>query len=80
MGGGGVMPIRRAKDGTILRYGERGRINADSDCLNADWSKQTWDLPFEYGSDEFLEWLEGRGVTLAQFKKLPAYKLGVLER
>ena len=44
----------------------------DEDLQNADWTKQTWDLP-EYGSDEFNEFLVHNGITLEQFKKLPVY-------
>lgn len=72
-----MMPITRG-NATIFRYGAPTRISADSDFLNADWTKQVWDLPFEYGTDEFLEWLKKQGMTLAEFKKLPAYRLGVL--
>lgn len=77
MDSGDVMPMKRSRDGTILRYGEHSHINADADLLNADWTKQAWDLPFEYGSQEFLGWLKQRGMTLAEFKKLPAYKLAI---
>lgn len=65
---------------TNMIYGVPVRIKVDEDLTNADWTKQTWDLPFEYGSDEFLEWLKRQDMTLAQFKKLPAYTLGVLGR
>jgi hypothetical protein len=47
--------------------------NIDSKLDNADWSKESWDLP-EYKSEEFMRWLEAIGMTLDQFKKLPVYK------
>jgi len=62
---------------TNMIYGGLRTINVDEDMTNADWTKQTWDLAFEYGSDEFLEWLKQQNMTLAQFKKLPAYTLGI---
>jgi len=52
-------------------------LNLDADLIFSDWTKQTWDLPFEYGSEEFYEWLEGNGMTLAEFKKLPVYTLAL---
>jgi len=48
-------------------------LNIDADLENADWTKQTWDLP-KYKSDEFIEWLTQSGMTLTQFKKLPVYQ------
>jgi len=49
-------------------------LNIDAILENTDWTKQTWDLPFEYGSKEFLEWLKRSGMSLGQFKRLPVYK------
>ena len=48
-------------------------LNIDANLVNADWTKATWDLPPE-GSKEFNELLKSTGLTLAQFKKLPASK------
>lgn len=48
--------------------------NIDADLENADWTKQTWDLP-KYKSKEFMDWLRFSGMTLTQFKKLPVYQL-----
>jgi hypothetical protein len=42
---------------------------------NADWTKQSWDLSWD--RDEFLADLERRGMTIEEFKKLPAYRLAV---
>ena len=51
-------------------------LNIDADLSNADWTKQSWDLP-KYKSKEFMDWLKFSGMTLAQFKTLPVYKLAV---
>ena len=48
-------------------------LNIDAVVENADWTKQTWDLPQE-NSDEFKALLKASGMTLAQFRKLPAAK------
>lgn len=53
-------------------------IDMDALLDNADWTKQTWDLPFAYGSDEFRDWLKAQGMTLAEFKRLPAYRLALV--
>ena len=46
-------------------------INIDADLENADWTKRTWDLP--YNNEEELK--EGLGKErYEQFKKLPAYR------
>lgn len=42
---------------------------------NANWTKKTWDLPFEYGSKEYKEWLKFKHMTDAEFKKTPTYRL-----
>jgi hypothetical protein len=47
-------------------------IYPDQDLHNADWTKQSWDLP-PYGSDEFNEWLKRSNYSLDQFKKTPCY-------
>jgi len=60
---------------TVLIYDRQKPIRPDDDPVNADWTKQSWDLPFEFGTPEFKEWLKRMGMTLAQFKQLPAYKL-----
>lgn len=48
-------------------------LNLDERIENADWTKRTWDLPPE-DSEEFKELLKISGMTLAQFRKLPAAK------
>lgn len=51
-------------------------ICIDAVLENADWTKAVWDLP-PYGSDEFNRLLENKGMTLEQFKQLPAYQYAV---
>jgi len=81
---------RRGEDPTDVSYGKgieklykspmkdsapnsREVPNLDSDLENADWTKQSWDLP-KIGSPEFEAFLEDMGMSLEEFKKLPAYK------
>lgn len=49
-------------------------LNIDAILENADWTKQTWDLP-PIDSQEFKDLLKSWGITMDEFKKLPAYKL-----
>lgn len=51
-------------------------IHLDEFLHNADWTKNTWDLP-PYKSEEFMELLASTGSSLASFKKLPVYKCAV---
>lgn len=39
-------------------------------------SEEWGDLP-QYGTPEFVDYLDGMGMTLAQFKQLPVYKAAV---
>ena len=48
-------------------------VNIDANLTNADWCKQSWDLP-EYGSKEFLAFCKASNITVEQFKLLPVYK------
>lgn len=52
------------------------KIHIDADSINADWTKQSWDLP-EFGSSKFNEYLRRSGITLAQFKQTNVYKHAV---
>jgi len=54
------------------------RIEADADPQNRDWTKQTWDLPFET-VEEVREWLARTGRTVEEFRGTPAF-LNALER
>jgi hypothetical protein len=47
-------------------------INIDADPFNADWIKQSWDLP-PYKSEEFMKSFP----DLDKFRKLPVYKMAV---
>ncbi len=51
-----------------------GTLRPDADLHNADWTKQTWDLP-PYKSKAFLSYLQGR--TLEDFRALPVYQHAV---
>lgn len=44
---------------------------------NADWTKKTWNLDFKYGSPEYKQWLKKNGMTDQEFRKTPAYRLGI---
>lgn len=47
-------------------------INIDSNLENSDWTKQSNDLP---EGKELEEYLKSIGMTMDEFKKLPAYYL-----
>ena len=47
-------------------------IQIDADLLNSDWAKQSYDLPTGKELEEFLKLI---GMTMDDFKKLPAYYL-----
>jgi len=47
-------------------------IEIDADLENSDWTKQSYDLPTGKELDRFLKL---QGMTMAEFKKLPAYYL-----
>ena len=51
-------------------------FNIDAQLHNADWTKQSWDLP-PYKSKEFMNQLERTNMSLEDFKKLPVYKHAV---
>ena len=51
-------------------------LNIDANIENADWTKQTWDLP-KYKSKEFMDWLKSSGMTLEHFRTLPVYKINL---
>lgn len=52
-----------------------GNICIDADPYNADWTKQSWDLP-PYKSSEFMELIKDE-KGLEDFKKLPVYHFAV---
>lgn len=52
---------------------KREMVYPDSDPENADWTKQSWDLP-PYGSSEFFDAIGGY-AQLENFKKQQVYKL-----
>jgi hypothetical protein len=54
----------------------KGIILLDKELHNADWTKQSWNLP-PYKSEEFMKQLKLNGMTLENFKKLPVYKWAV---
>ncbi|MGM0420749.1 MAG: hypothetical protein ACQEQG_07095 [Bacillota bacterium] len=51
-------------------------LNIDGQPHNADWTKQSWDLP-PYRSEKFMKQLERMDMTLEQFRKLPVYRHAV---
>jgi len=52
------------------------RVNLDADLHNADWTKQSWDLP-AHNVQELRDLLKAQGTTVAAFKRLPVYKFNV---
>ena len=51
-------------------------FDVDADLENADWAKHTFDV-IPTTKKEFLAVLDWSGITVAQFKKLPAYRAAV---
>lgn len=47
-------------------------IQIDADLENSDWTKQSYDLPKGKELDDLLKIM---GITMTEFKKLPAYYL-----
>jgi hypothetical protein len=48
----------------------------DADLTNADWTKRTFDV-IPSTREAFEDVLAWSGMTVAQFKRLPAYKAAV---
>ena len=51
-------------------------FNIDADPMNADWTKQSWDLPYR-DAKSLRAYLEASGQTVEHFKTLPVYRLNV---
>jgi hypothetical protein len=51
-------------------------INIDASPVNADWTKQTWDLP-AHDLPSLREYLAAEGLSVAEFRRLPVYLLNV---
>jgi hypothetical protein len=51
-------------------------IYPDADLTNADWTKQSFDFP-GMTKAEFLAHLKARGITVEEFKTMPAYQLAL---
>jgi len=49
-------------------------IQIDADLLNSDWTKQSHDLPTGKELEAFLKL---QGITMDQFRKMPAYYLPI---
>ena len=50
----------------------RPLLRPDRGLANADWTKQSWDLPFT-NAEALRAFLHERGTTVQAFKKLPVY-------
>jgi hypothetical protein len=46
-------------------------FNIDANEGDANWTKQTWDLPFEPDSPEQASWSAAQGITEEEFRKGP---------
>jgi hypothetical protein len=51
-------------------------FSIDADPMNADWTKQTWDLPAT-NLAELMEMLTETHMSADEFKQLPVYLLNV---
>lgn len=54
----------------------RPQLYPDRDLRNADWTKQTWDLPID-DVETLRAHLKAQGTTVRHFKSLPVYRLNV---
>lgn len=52
-------------------------LNLDGDLRNADWTKSSFDLINFDSADQLRGWIEAQGMTVEQFKALPAYYLSL---
>lgn len=50
-------------------------INVDADVRNADWTKQSWDLPEDGGSAALDRWQKDSGISREAFESLPVWTL-----
>lgn len=55
---------------------KRPQLFPDRDLMNADWTKQTWDLPVD-NVEDLRRYLRAQGTSVKHFKTLPVYKLNV---
>jgi hypothetical protein len=53
-------------------------IDLDADLVNADWTKQTWDIPAK-NVEELRAFLRQHRMSVKAFKRKPAY-LAVKDR
>jgi hypothetical protein len=51
-------------------------IDVDANLEDADWTKQTWDIPAS-DIEELREFLRAHRMTVREFKRKPVYKLNV---
>jgi len=51
-------------------------VNPDADPINADWTKQSWDLGVD-NVEDLRRLLKAFGIPVRKFKRLPVYKLNV---
>jgi hypothetical protein len=50
-------------------------INIDENLRDADWIKtMSWDIPDVQTDEDLKKYLRSRGMTMEEFKKLPAYE------
>lgn len=52
-----------------------GRLPVDEGD-NADWTKQSWDLPYQT-VEELRGFLQRTGMTVEEFRQLPIYRYNV---
>lgn len=51
-------------------------IDVDVNLEDADWTKQTWDIPAN-DVEELREFLRAHKISVRDFKRKPAYTLNV---
>lgn len=54
----------------LVPPGKMQPINPDAELENADWNKQTWDLPTN--EEDLQQFLDAVGISREDFERLPA--------
>jgi hypothetical protein len=52
----------------------------DAEERNRDWPKRSWDFPDVRNVRQLRRWLRDNGVSAAEFKRSPAYRMALDDR
>ncbi len=51
-------------------------LRVDESIDNADWTKQSWDLPYD-NVEDLHAYLDAQGITVEHFKTRPVYRFNL---